>query len=73
MVPKKVGEKAVLLCQGCGKEVSTFKRSAYKITTTTQRASRDIPIIEGQDRGEREVDHRYITDLYGGGTYESEE
>jgi len=73
MVPKKVGEKAVLTCRGCGKEVSSFKPSAYRITTTAQRTRRDIPIIEGQKRGEREEDHRYLTDLYGGGVYESEE
>ncbi|NOZ77478.1 MAG: hypothetical protein GXO65_07495 [Euryarchaeota archaeon] len=73
MVPKKVGEKTVLACSGCGHETSKFKKDSYKIITTTRREHRDIPIIESRDTGDKEEQHRYFNDLYGDVSTESEE
>jgi DNA-directed RNA polymerase subunit M/transcription elongation factor TFIIS len=70
MVPKNNGNKIVLICRNCGREIKKFSASRYKITEKARRKGSDIPILEGGRKKSSEEERRYIIDLYGKEVYE---
>ena len=70
MMPKRVGEKTVLVCRRCGFSEIKFKEKDYKIEESFDRKTRDILVVEKEKRESMEERRKYIADLYGTEAYE---
>ncbi len=73
MLPQTEGEKTVLVCKSCGKVIKKFKTKEYKIAEKVEHKQGDILVVEEESKNEADEDRKYIVDLIGNETYESED
>jgi DNA-directed RNA polymerase subunit M/transcription elongation factor TFIIS len=67
MLPKKEGNKMVLVCRSCGYEMKRFKGDKYKIVVANQRGQDDIAIVEMRTKKDADAERKYNRELYGDG------
>lgn len=69
MLPKLSGKNkgAVLVCRRCKHQKKTIKKAEYKIVVATHEKPREVAVIEGEEKVDREEERRYLQELYGGG------
>lgn len=73
MVPKGKGSKIFLVCSRCGKKVTKFSASKYKITESGEHKRGEVSVIEEDKKKDIEEQRKYLIDLYGSEFYDSEE
>jgi DNA-directed RNA polymerase subunit M/transcription elongation factor TFIIS len=73
MVPKSTDGKRVLVCRSCGYTADKFSAEKYRITENVRHKHGDILVVEDAGKRKREVDRRYLVDLYGKEMYEFDE
>lgn len=65
LLPRNKGNKTILVCRICGHEVKKFREKEYTITEDSQRARKEIAIVEESEKKDVEDQRGYMEDLYG--------
>lgn len=73
MLPKVSKKKTILVCRSCGKTIKKFETKGYKIAEKVTHKHGDILVVEDGKKKVAEEERKYIVDLYGTETYESED
>lgn len=73
MLPRLEKKKTILVCRNCGKVIKKFETKEYKIAEKVAHKHGDILVVEDDKKREAEEERKYIVDLYGSESYESED
>ncbi len=73
MLPQTEGKKTVLICRSCGKVIKKFQSKEYKIAEKVEHKQGDILVVEEEEKKGADEERKYIVDLIGNESYDSED